>query len=400
MATENRNNSYANLNDNGRPSEWLEKQQTGNRRSKLLVIGALIALLAIIAVGVGVGVSVSNKNRATSNGSSNGSNNSSNPVQQTDPNDPSTFKKDSRLKQSFYGLAYTPNGAIYPTCGAKLADVITDIQLISQLTKRIRTYGSDCDLSHLVLEAIKQTKVDLQVSLAIYIDDGDWSSYDRQKTALQNVLKTYGADHVSGITVGNEFMLNYLNAHSGGDDPNGAIGNQGADLILVNITDTKNWIKQLGYSIPVGNSDAGSYFNRKVLGAVDYGLANVHPWFANVTVQASPQWTWDFFNQTDIVLANSLSNKPEMSIAEVGWPTASKDAGNKNNGASDASEPNLQYFMDNFVCQSNTQGVKYYFFEFFDEKWKDDLYGGVEGHWGLFYQNKTLKSITIPDCPT
>jgi hypothetical protein len=73
--------------------------------------------------------------------------------------------------------------------------------------------------------------------------------------------------------------------------------------------------------------------------------------------------------------------------------------------------------MDNFVCQSNSLGVKYYFFEFFDEKWKDDLYGGVEGHWGLFYQkfvsrplhnnrtltvslSKTLKSITIPDCPT
>lgn len=65
---------------------------------------------------------------------------------------------------------------------------------------------------------------------------------------------------------------------------------------------------------------------------------------------------------------------------------ASKDAGNANNGASDASEPNLQSFLDNFVCQSNQMGVKYFFFEFFDEKWKDDLYGGVEGHWGLFYQ--------------
>lgn len=42
--------------------------------------------------------------------------------------------------------------------------------------------------------------------------------------------------------------------------------------------------------------------------------------------------------------------------------------------------------MDNFVCQSNQKGIKYFFFEFFDEKWKDDIYGGVEGHWGLFYQ--------------
>ena len=56
-------------------------------------------------------------------------------MQQEDPNDPSTFKKDDRLKQSFYGLAYSPNGVIYPECGAVLSDVITDIQLMSQLTK-------------------------------------------------------------------------------------------------------------------------------------------------------------------------------------------------------------------------------------------------------------------------
>ena len=50
-------------------------------------------------------------------------------------------------------------------------------------------------------------------------------------------------------------------------------------------------------------------------------MANVHPWFANTTVQNGPQWTWDFFQQTDVDVANALSNKPDMSIAEVGWPT-------------------------------------------------------------------------------
>lgn len=65
---------------------------------------------------------------------------------------------------------------------------------------------------------------------------------------------------------------------------------------------------------------------------------------------------------------------------------ASKDAGNANNGASDASEANLQTFIDSFVCQSNQKGTPYFFFEFFDEQWKDETFGGVEGHWGLFYQ--------------
>ena len=72
---------------------------------------------------------------------------------------------------------------------------------------------------------------------------------------------------------------------------------------------------------------------------------------------------------------------------------ASKDAGNANNGASDASEPNLQYFLDNFVCQSNQQGLQYFFFEFFDEEWKDVEFGGVEGHWGLFYQKCVFHAL-------
>lgn len=70
-----------------------------------------------------MGVTVSKKK---SSGST-----SSDAVKQSDPNDPSTFEKDSRLHLSFYGLAYTPEGSQLPNCGAKLSDVITDIQVIN-----------------------------------------------------------------------------------------------------------------------------------------------------------------------------------------------------------------------------------------------------------------------------
>jgi hypothetical protein len=105
-------------------------------------------------VGVGVGVSNHNKsgnNRSSSNGSKgsgSGSGGNTTTVPQTNPNDPSTFVKDSRLKQSFYGIAYTPQGAIPPNCTSTLSmssfhlltfqpdgglrnveDVISDIQV-------------------------------------------------------------------------------------------------------------------------------------------------------------------------------------------------------------------------------------------------------------------------------
>lgn len=64
--------------------------------------------------------------------------------------DPSDFTKDSRLKQSFWGIAYTPEGTLYPVQNfvrlnfppalhhtnilLPSPDVVTDIQLLSQLT--------------------------------------------------------------------------------------------------------------------------------------------------------------------------------------------------------------------------------------------------------------------------
>lgn len=52
-------------------------------------------------------------------------------------------------------------------------------------------------------------------------------------------------------------------------------------------------------------------------------MANVHPWFANVSAEVSAAWTAEFFAQTDVALAANLSNHPKMYIAETGWPTVS-----------------------------------------------------------------------------
>lgn len=52
-------------------------------------------------------------------------------------------------------------------------------------------------------------------------------------------------------------------------------------------------------------------------------MANVHPWFANVTIQEAADWTYTFFQENDVVLSTNLTNHPEMYIAETGWPTVS-----------------------------------------------------------------------------
>ena len=111
--------------------------------------------------------------------------------------------------------------------------------------------------------------------------------------------------------------------NGGGDTPNGDIGNAGAQLLIPNITDTRNMLASLNLpkTIPVGTADAGSFFNNEVLSAVDYGMSNVHPWFANVSIDQAAGWTADFFEGNNVIVANGLPNKPQMFIAETGWPT-------------------------------------------------------------------------------
>jgi exo-beta-1,3-glucanase (GH17 family) len=362
-----------------------------SRKTRYMVIGALVVAI-LAAIGVALGVTLSKKNSSSSSSSSSSS------VVSENNNDPSNFEKNPALKQSFYGLAYTPEGSQLPDCGNTLAGVITDIQLISQLTTRIRLYGADCNQTELVLEAIKQTKVNVSVIVANYpIATDGGAAYTRQAIELEDAIKSYGTGNMIGMTVGNEFILDYLD-DNGATDPNSAVGNTGAAILMGFINDTKTMLSNLSVTLPVGNSDAGAYFNDLVLGDVDYGMANVHPWFANVSIDQAAGWTWTFFTGTDVALADTLSNKPTMSIAETGWPTNSTDASNETNGPSNATEPNLQTFLDTFVCQANANGTEYYFFEAFDEPWKGEQFGGVEGYWGLFYSNKTLKGITIPDC--
>lgn len=96
------------------------------------VIGSLIGIVGLIVVGIAVGVTVS-KNRHSSSASSaaskgssadNGGGSASGAVNQTNPNDPSSFVPNTALKHSFYGLAYTPAGSQLPDCGNSLGEFI------------------------------------------------------------------------------------------------------------------------------------------------------------------------------------------------------------------------------------------------------------------------------------
>jgi exo-beta-1,3-glucanase (GH17 family) len=50
-------------------------------------------------------------------------------------------------------------------------------------------------------------------------------------------------------------------------------------------------------------------------------MSNVHPWFANVSIDQAAAWTASFFQTTNVQPASLLPNSPKFFIAETGWPT-------------------------------------------------------------------------------
>jgi exo-beta-1,3-glucanase (GH17 family) len=146
-------------------------------------------------------------------------------------------------------------------CGATLANVTNDIKKLSQLTPRLRLYGSECNITSLVLNAIGDMKVDVDVFPAIYLEGSD-VSYFTQKTALIQALANHGHKHVSGVVVGNEYILN---AGSRGDTAANA-----TRRLVQKMAEVRHDLVSLRYlNIPVGSSDSGGTVPQDLVDGAD-----------------------------------------------------------------------------------------------------------------------------------
>ena len=167
-------------------------------------------------------------------------------------------------------------GSVQPHCNRTRPDTIEDMQLLSQITTRLRLHSSECNQTALVLEAIKRTKTSLKVCPGIYLVDVDEAGYQRQKPALQPALQTYGTDNILGITVGNEVTLNYMLDRKA-TNINGTDGLAASALLKGNLTNIRQMLKSVNINLPISTADAASYFNLDLLGALDFGCAFIIP---------------------------------------------------------------------------------------------------------------------------
>lgn len=121
-----------------------------------------------------------------------------------------TFPLNSAYTRSFWGLDYTALNTQYPACGATQDEINADLQILYQLTPRIRVYGMDCTFPRMIFEGMKQLNINMGIVLTIWVDK-DEAVYQRQLAEFWSVMATYNAwDNLIAISIGNEALFDKL----------------------------------------------------------------------------------------------------------------------------------------------------------------------------------------------
>ncbi|MFH1149737.1 MAG: glycosyl hydrolase family 17 protein [Actinomycetota bacterium] len=115
-----------------------------------------------------------------------------------------------------------------------------------------------------------------------------------------------------------------------------------------------------------------------VIAACDFITANIYPYWEGVSIDQAIA-TLDAGYREVVSVAGG-----KKVIVETGWPTAGQL-----NGAAAPGEANAARYLSEFMDWAEANNVEYFYFEAFDESWKDE--GGCGPHWGLWDTNAVLK---------
>ncbi|KAF9536766.1 hypothetical protein EC957_009793 [Mortierella hygrophila] len=368
-------------------SPWLNKQKKKSSKWKTIAWSVLVILILAVAGVLAWYFAVYKKNNA--NGGSNNSGNNGNTVNSgtpaagptvVGPNGTVLPNTNYPLKKVFYGMAYVPLGAQLPGCYNTQESVDDELDLLVQTTTRVRLYGTDCKVLEYVLNSIVRKKLDLKVVVGIWIDK-DNTTYTRQMTDFFTVMETNSWDNLLGVSVGNEVLFDKYQSEA---------------FLLAAIAEVKAKVVALGHKdLPVFSSDLESSNTYPLTSNEDRAGVNLHPFFSGIPIEQAADWYWKYLKETVTPRVNVNRTTPiDIWITEVGWPTFPASAAQQ---GSVPSIPNLQTFLDTWLCEANKNGMPYYYFEFFDAPWKIWPGSAVEGFWGLMTIDKKLK-VKLPDC--
>lgn len=370
------------------------------KRTRWIIIAAVGFLIAGAVVGGVVGgLGLANRNGGGSDGGGNSGESAEDDQDRNgdlgkDSQEIKELMNNPNLHKVFPGMDYTPIHSQYPYCvhdPPSQNNVTRDIAVLSQLTNKVRLYGTDCNQTQMVIHAIQRLELqdDVKIWLGVWQDDNSTTNA-RQLDQMWDVLEEYGGDYFEGLIVANEILFREEMTIS-----------QLSDVL----EEVRDKLSDLDIDLPVATSDLGDDWDSSLATASDYLMSNIHPFFAGVPADEAAAWTISFWEGQNSQFFKS--DKKKNIISETGWPTG----GGTSCGdatittcadGSVAGIDELNRFMKDWVCPALQNGTEYFWFSAFDEPWKESFNEDGrewEDKWGLMDVNRNLKSgVEIPDC--
>ncbi|KAI6250602.1 putative glucan endo-1,3-beta-glucosidase btgC [Erysiphe necator] len=371
-------------------SEWLSKQSNGRSKLRLLVF-LIVTVVALGGITGAIVNTILHKKSLDSADKSAADDRQNNGDLDKNSGEIKKLMNNPHLHKVFPAIDYTPSRSQYPDClhnPPSQNDVTRDLAVLSQLSNTIRLYGTDCNQTEMLIHSIDQLdlKKKVKIWMGVWLNQNETTN-NRQISQMYRILDVYGTDPFVGIIVGNEVLFRQ-------DMSPTELGNR--------LTSIKSNLSSKGISLPVASSDLGDDWTAQLASKTDILMANIHPFFAGVSADVAASWTWNFWQQHNVILQPDLSKNI---ISETGWPSS----GGISCGGADtctegsvASVDAMNTFMNNWVCQALQNGTNYFWFEAFDEPWKTHLNEPGkewEDKWGLLDAQRNLKpGVIIPSC--
>lgn len=116
---------------------------------------------------------------------------------------------------------------------------------------------------------------------------------------------------------------------------------------------------------------------------VDFLTAHIHPYWEGIPINKAAEYVVNKWKDM-----KSLFPNKRIVVGETGWPSEGKTV----NSAIPSKENQARFFKE-FIQLAEREDIEYFYFELFDEKWKDKFEGKAGAHWGIFNSDGSPKDL-------
>ena len=265
------------------------------------------------------------------------------------------------LEYMTYGLnfsCYTQPGQ-NPNMGTVLSpEHIRDhLNIVAPYTEWVRLFGTTLGLD---------TAPPIAHNMGLFSAVGAWLDGDpaTNETEMDNLIALAKDGYVDLAIIGSETLYRQ-------------------DLSLDELITYIEIFRQEVPDVPVTTAETYDVWirNPELIDIVDVVSANFYSYWEGIHIDEAIAYIHSRFQ----LLVNEAGRK-EVIVSEAGWPSDGETI-----LQAEPTPENAAFHFLNFISWTRAEGIKYFYFEAFDEPWKAAYEGPQGAHWGIWTGNGLMK---------